>query len=134
MAFLIDTCIWIDIERGVLAPLDVAQVSGDEPVYISPVSIAELRFGAEITSNPALRQRRLVALSRLERRPLIPIDGGTGTVFGTLAAALRAAGREHRYRVQDLWLASQALQHSFTFLTRNRTDFEHIPGLDLAVI
>jgi predicted nucleic acid-binding protein len=35
--------------------------------------------------------------------------------------------------VQDLWLASQASQHSHRFLTRNRRDFEDIPGLDLVL-
>jgi len=64
----------------------------------------------------------------------MPIDGGTGTVFGLLAAALRATGRDHRFRIQDLWLASQALEHGCTFLTRNRKDFEDIPGLDLALV
>jgi predicted nucleic acid-binding protein len=50
-----------------------------------------------------------------------------------LAAQIRAAGRQHRYRVQDLWLASQALQHSCRLLTRNHHDFEDIPGLDLVL-
>lgn len=37
------------------------------------------------------------------------------------------------YRVQDLWLASQAIQHGFGLLIRNRRDFEDIPGLDLVL-
>ena len=46
MGFLVDTCIWIDVERGTLAPADVASVTGDESVYLSPVTIAELKFCA----------------------------------------------------------------------------------------
>src|SRR6516162_5473387 len=131
MAFLIDTCVWIDVERGALAPADVAALTRSEPVFISPVSLAELRFGADIAPDPATRQRRLAALRRLARKPLLPIDGSTGDIFGSLAAQIKAAGREHRYRVQDLWLASQALQHDCRLLTRNPHDFEDIPGLDL---
>ena len=48
MGFLIDTCIWIDVEQGVLAPADVASVTGDAQVFLSPVTLAELKFGAEI--------------------------------------------------------------------------------------
>lgn len=128
-----DTCVWIDVERGAMAPGDVAALTQGEPVFISPVTLAELRFGAEIAPDPRTRQKRLAALHRLERKPLLSIDGATGDIFGSLAAQIRAAGRQHRYRVQDLWLASQALQHSCRLLTRNHHDFEDIPGLDLVL-
>ncbi len=126
-----DTCVWIDVERGALAPADVGAFTGDEPVYLSPVTIAELKFGAEVAVDARIRQRRLSALARLRRKPLLPVDGDTGEVFGRLAAQLKAAARKPRHRVQDLWLASQAIQHSYRFLTRNKADFEDIPGLDL---
>ncbi len=132
MGFLIDTRVWIDVERGALAPADVATFTGDEPVFLSPITIAEIEFGAEAASDPRIRQRRLAALTRLRRKPLLPIDGDTGEVFGQLAGQLKAGGRKHRHRVQDLWLASQAIQHSFRLLTRNDADFEDVPGLDLA--
>ncbi|MBV8361026.1 MAG: type II toxin-antitoxin system VapC family toxin [Deltaproteobacteria bacterium] len=126
-----DTCVWIDVERGVLAPADVAAFTGDEPVYLSPVTVAELKFGAEAADDAHIRQKRLSALARLQRKPLVPIDGDTGEVFGRLAAQLKTAARRPRHCVQDLWLASQAIQHSYRFLTRNKTDFEDISGLDL---
>ncbi|MHB1231493.1 MAG: PIN domain-containing protein [Burkholderiales bacterium] len=84
MGFLIDTCVWIDVEQGKLAPGDVAATTGD--------------------------------------------------VFGGVAAQIKSGGRGHRYRVQDLWLASQAIQHGYRLLTRNKHDFEDIPGLDLVLI
>jgi predicted nucleic acid-binding protein len=133
VGFLIDTCVWIDVEQGSLAPADVAALSRNEPVFLSPVTIAELRFGAEVARDPGVRQKRLAALRRLQRKPLLSLDGGTGDIFGSLAAAIRAAGRHHRYRVQDLWIASQAVQHGMGLLTRNRRDFEDIPGLDLTI-
>lgn len=37
MGFLIDTCIWIEVEQGAIAPADVAAVCGDAPVFLSPV-------------------------------------------------------------------------------------------------
>ena len=133
MGFLIDTCIWIDVERGALAPADVATITGDEPVFLSPVAIAELKFGAENAENADLRQKRLAALARLKRKPILTIDEITGEIFGDIAAQLRKKGSQHLYRVQDLWLASQAIQHGYRFLTHNRKDFADIPGLSLVV-
>lgn len=133
MGYLIDTCIWVDVERGAMGPADVAAVTGKEPVYISPVTIAELKYGAEVASDPDVKQKRLAALSRLQRKPLLRIDELTGEVFGSLAAQIRASGRAIRYRVQDLWLASQAVQHGVKLLTQNEGDFKDIPGLDLVI-
>ena len=116
-----------------MAPADVATLTHDEPVFLSPVTIAELRFGAEVAKDPGMRQKRLAALRRLQRKPLLPLDGTTGDIFGSLAAAIKAGRRQHRYRVQDLWIASQAVQYGFGLLTRNRRDFEDIPGLDLMI-
>lgn len=134
MGYLIDTCVWIDVEQGRLAPADVAAVTGDSPVFMSPVTIAELKFGAEVARDEDVRQKRLAALQRLRRKPMLPIDGDTGEIFGRLAASLKAAGRGHRYRVQDLWLASQAIQWGYRLLTRNGRDFQDIPGLELVLI
>ena len=133
MGYLIDTCIWVDVERGRLAPADVAAITGDEPVYISPVIISELKFGAEIAKSSGMRQKRLAALSRLKKKPILWIDETTGEIFGDVAAQIQKSSKQHHYRVQDLWLASQAIQHGFKFLTHNRKDFEDIPGLSLIV-
>ena len=134
MGFLIDTCIWIDVEQGNLAPTDIVAVTGSEPVYLSPVTIAELKFGAECAATQAIRQQRLAALARIRTKPVLRIDEATGEIFGSLAAYFKMSGKTHRPRIQDLWLASQTIQHGFTFLTRNVRDFEDIPGLQVVTI
>jgi len=96
MGYLIDTCIWIDVEQGHLAPGDVASVTAAAPVFISPVTIAELKFGAEAATEASIRQKRLAGLRRLRNKPLLTIDDGTGEIFGGLAAAIDHAGRQHR--------------------------------------
>lgn len=132
---LIDTCIWIDVEQGRLGPGDVAALTGEEPVYLSPVTLAELKLGAELAGDPGIRQKRLRTLRRMQHKPLVTIDAGTAEVFGDLAANLATnARRGHRTRFQDLWLASQAVQHGLKLLTRNTGDFADIPGLDLLFI
>lgn len=134
MGFLIDTCIWIDVERGRLAPGDVAAVTGDEPVFLSPIVIAELAYGVEMAEDEAIRHQRAAALDRLRRKPCLPVDDLTGATFGRLAAALKTQGRAASFRVQDIWLAAQAIQHDLQLLTRNSRDFSDVPGLQLVEI
>ena len=133
MGFLIDTCIWIDVERGALSPADVAAITGNEPVFLSPVIIAELKFGVENAKSSDLRQKRLAVLARLKKKPVLKIDEISGELFGDIAAQIKKNGLQHHYRVQDLWLASQAIQHGYRLLTHNSKDFLDIPGLALVV-
>lgn len=131
MGIIIDTCIWIEVERGNLSPGDIQAVTGDEPVFLSPVTIAELTFGVEMARSADIRYRRLAALERIKKKPLLIIDEETGVIFGQLASGLRKSGRGADFRIQDIWIASQAVQHGFTILTGNRQDFQDIPGLQL---
>ena len=133
MGFLIDTCIWIDIEQGRLGPADVSRHTGADPVYLSPITLAELRLGVELAPDPDIRQKRLATYRRVARKPILPIDATTADVFGELAA-IAAQSSARRRRSMDLWLASQAIQHGFRLVTRNDQDFQGIPGLDLVLI
>jgi predicted nucleic acid-binding protein len=133
MGVIVDTCIWIDVERGTISPADVATYTKEEPVFISPVSIAELSYGSEVAATEPIRQKRLAALHRMKKKPSLTIDEETGEIFGSLSAHLKKAGRAADYRIQDIWIGSQAVQHGYRLLTRNRRDFQDIPGLDLIV-
>jgi len=103
-------------------------------VFLSPVTIAELVYGAEMAKNERIRQMRLAAIDRLRQKPLLVIDEITGEIFGRISSAVRRKGRDHLYRVQDLWLASQAIQHRLKLLTRNSKDFADIPGLEFFIL
>ena len=46
-----------------------------------------------------------------------------------IAAKLTRAGRGADFRIQNLWLAAQAIQREFTVLTSNAKDFEDVPEL-----
>jgi len=134
MAFLIDTGVWIAIERGRLSPADVQAITKTEPIFLSPINVAEMQAGAELIQEERYRVKCLAALRRLKRKPQLRITIETGEVFGTIAAALQKAGRGEEFRVQDIWLAAQAVQRGFKLLTMNEKDFRDVPGLDLVVI
>lgn len=134
MGFLIDTNLWVAIERGRLSAADIHAITGQQPVYLSPVNLAEIRFGIELMANARQKQRAMASLRRMRRKPLLRITRETAEVFGLIAAELTRSGRGTRFRVQDLWLAAQAVQRDYTLLTANAKDFADIPKLKLIAI
>ena len=131
---IIDTSVWVDVERGRLAPADVAAVTGEEPVYVAPPVLAELEYGVHRARTAAQRHKRAAAVARIGRKPCLVMDAETGVTFGRLAADLDAKGRPAIHKIQDLWLAALAIQHNLKLLTRNAKDFEGIPGLTILPI
>ena len=134
MGWLIDTNIWIAVERGALGAADIHAVTRQEPVYLSPVNIAEIQFGLEMLRAGPQKQRAAAAIRRLRRKPQLRITVETAEVFGSLAAHVKKAGRAADFRINDLWLAAQAIQHDCRLLTSNPEDFEDIPGLKVVTM
>jgi predicted nucleic acid-binding protein len=131
VGWLIDTSIWIAVERGSLAAADIHALTKQEPIYLSPVNIAEMQFGLEMLSAGKLKQKAASALRRISRKPQLRITVETAEVFGGLCAKIEKSGRQTDYRINDLWLAAQAIQRDFFLLTANAKDFADIPGLKL---
>ena len=131
MGIIVDTCVWVDVERGKVSPGDIQLFTKSEPVFVTPITIAELAFGVGMARDEHIRNQRSAALERLKKKPILTIDADTATVFGRLSSALRKQGRGSEFRIQDVWIASQAIQHNYTILTRNLKDFEDIPGVQL---
>lgn len=117
-----------------MAPADVQSYTGAEPVFITPITIAELTFGVEMAIDSEIKRQRIVALERLMEKPCLIVNMETGVVFGKIATQLRKQGRGADFRVQDLWIAALAIQNGFSVLTRNAKDFDDIPGLSLLVV
>jgi predicted nucleic acid-binding protein len=134
VGFLIDTNLWIAIERGSLSAADIHAITRQEPIYLSPVNVAEMLFGIELMTSVKQKQRAMATFRRLQRKPLLRITGETGEVFGRLSAQLTQMGRGVDFRIQDLWLASQAIQRDFTLLTTNTKDFKDIPALKFVTV
>ena len=129
MGFLIDTNIWIAIERGRLSAADIHAITRQAPIYLSPVNLAEIRFGIELMADAKQKNKAMAMLRRMRRKPLLRIGAETAEVFGALAARLAKSGRGPDFRIQDLWLAAQAIERKFTLLMANAKNFRDVPGL-----
>ncbi len=128
MNFLLDTNVvseWTKQrpDAGVVAWLAEAD---EDRVFLSVVTLAELRRGIEILPAGARRDRLDAWLSedlplRFEAR-VLPVDAGTANVWGKVMARGQAAGRP--VGAMDAFVAATAEQHDLTLVTRNVADFE----------
>jgi predicted nucleic acid-binding protein len=134
VGFLIDTNLWIAVERGRLSAADIHAITGPAPIYLSPVNLAEIRFGIDLMTDATQKNKAMAMLRRMRRKPLLRIGAQTAEIFGALAARLAGSGRGADFRIQDLWLAAQTIERKFTLLTANVKDFKDVPGLKLVAV
>lgn len=128
MTFLLDTTVvseWVKSRpnRGVATWL--AQVDEDR-VFISVVTLAELRYGIERMPVGSRRKRldqwlRDELPLRFEGR-VLSIDPIVADGWGKVVARSEAAGRP--IGAMDALIAATAETHDMTLVTRNTSDFE----------
>jgi len=134
VGWLIDTSLWIAVERGSFSAADIHAITRQDPIYLSPVNVAEIGFGLELLRPGPQKQRAAAMLRRLRRKPQLRITVETAEVFGRLAGRIRKAGKDPHVRVNDMWLAAQAIERDFRLLTSNAKDFSDIPGLRMTAV
>jgi predicted nucleic acid-binding protein len=128
VSFLLDTNVvseWVKSrpDRSVVAWL--AAVDEDQ-VFISVVTLAELRYGIERMA-PSRRRNRLAQwlrddlLLRFDGR-VLSIDPIVAEAWGKVVACSEAAGRP--IGAMDAFIAATAEAHGLTLVTRNAPDFE----------
>jgi predicted nucleic acid-binding protein len=81
VGFLIDTNLWIAIERGKLSAADIHSITGPAPVYLSPVNLAEFRFGIELLTDAKQKRRATATFRRMRRKPMLRITAEAAEVF-----------------------------------------------------
>jgi toxin FitB len=98
----------------------------EDRVFISVVTIAELRHGVERLAI-GRRRKRLnewiegELLFRFDER-ILPIDAATADAWGRIVAHREGLGRP--IGAMDAFIAATAQVHKLTLATRNQTDFE----------
>lgn len=134
MGMIFDSCVWVGLASGQVQRQDVQAAAGDAPVFTSDISLGELSFGVQSCADPTTRALRAAYLRQVETRPTLGVSPQTAAAFGLLAAAVKQSGRSPRPRYSDLWIAAQAIEHGYSLLTLNDSDFVGLPGLRLVVL
>ncbi len=130
MAFLVDTSVFIAIERQGTPPESVLIHSHGEPMALSAVTASELLVGIHRTVNvEQSRYREGFVTAVLELLPVLPFDLQAARVHAAVYAELQTRGQT--IGAHDLLIAATAIANGYTVLTHNLRDFQRVPGLEV---
>lgn len=103
---------------------------GEQKLYISAMTMAELATGIALADSEKHRQRRLQALAEFEARvEIIPFGRREALVYGGIFAELRRRGRH--IGNHDLVIAATAMAHGHAVATLNARHFREVEGLSV---
>lgn len=129
MAWLLDTNILSEIRKPRAEPKVLTFVSGTplDQLYVSAVTLAELRFGIDLLSHGSVQRVDLSRWLTHTIRPMfidrvLPVTEDIMFRWRVLMEDGRKSG--HTFSQPDLIIAATALQHGLTVVTRDRSDFD----------
>ena len=127
MAWLLDTNVVSELRRPIPDSgfLSLLASHSLKDLYLSSVTVAEIRFGIEIAPGPkkrdSLRQWLEAEIRPMFDSHILEISESILFRWRLLVHEGRKAGRT--YAQPDLFLAATALEHGLTLATRNTSDF-----------
>ena len=128
MSFLLDTNAVSEWVRPRPNPglIGWMESTDEDRVYISVITLAELRYGVERLAAGARRRRLEEWLAqelplRFEGR-ILPVDTNVAEAWGKTVSRNHAVGRP--IGAMDAFLAATAEFHQLTLVTRNISDFQ----------
>jgi tRNA(fMet)-specific endonuclease VapC len=125
--YLVDSDWLIDAFGGVASAIQTLALLRQDTPAVSIVSYGELFDGGVAMPDPEQRIAQLAEF--LDEFELLGLDPSTMRIFAQVRNQLR-----HRGQIIpdfDILIASTALQHDLTLLTRNIRHFSRIPNLRL---
>ena len=124
-SIIADTNIFIDLMKGNEAI--AKKLESFDEVYLSPVVLVELYFGAYRSANPEKHLRKIAIA--IQESKLLTIDAATAEIFVTIKLALFAKGNP--IPENDIWIAATSLQHQLPLYTSDK-HFAEVEGIRLA--
>lgn len=128
-AYLLDTNVISELRKARPEPRVQAFIAAQslDALYVSSVTLAEIRFGIERIPD-AGRRAELGAWLTHKVRPMfenrvLPVSEDVMLVWRLLVDAGRKVG--HTFSQPDLIIAATAAHHGLTVVTRDVSEFEH---------
>ena len=130
MGQLVDTSVFIGLERRAAVFDSLADYVPDEPVALSAVTASELLAGVHRANSQHRRLRREAFVNGLlVSMPVVPFDLGIARVHALLWSQLTSEGRV--IGAHDMLIAATAVALGWSVLTDNVREFGRVPGLDV---
>ena len=128
MRYILDTniCVFIIRQRLPLVLQRFAQFLPDE-LGISTVTLSELRYGADKSSNPSKNHAALDSF--LAPLLIIDFDSECADYYGKVRSDLERRGIP--IGPLDTLIAAQSLRMKIPLVTNNTKEFSRVPGLQL---
>jgi predicted nucleic acid-binding protein len=128
-AWLLDTNVLSELRRLQPEPKVLAFIAGYplDQLYVSAVTLAELRFGIELLSEGSSRRDELNNWLAHKIRPMFEqrvLQVTEDIMFRWRIVVEVGRKMGHTFSQPDLIIAATALHHGFTIVTRDRSDFE----------
>ncbi len=118
------TNIFIDLMKG---DTEIAQnLDSFSIVYLSPIVLSELYFGAYRSANPAKNLAKISIAVRNSK--MLTIDAETAEIYVSTKVALLAKGKP--IPENDIWIAASAIQHNL-LLYANDNHFKEVERIQL---
>jgi tRNA(fMet)-specific endonuclease VapC len=124
--YLLDTNICIFFFKGKFSLSEKIETIGLENCYISEVTLAELKYGAENSNNPS-KHHKIIAEFQ-EKIQIIPIFNSI-EVYAKEKARLRKAGT--LIDDFDLLIGATAIYNDLTLVTNNLKHFNRLTNLNI---
>ena len=125
LKYMLDTNIVIYTIKNRPAQVRAAFKQHDNQMCISAVTLGELIYGAERSSQP---ERNLADIEGMVARlEVVPFEAHASVHFGQLRAELYRAGKP--IGPYDMMIAGHARALGLILVTNNMKEFERVPGL-----
>jgi predicted nucleic acid-binding protein len=129
MPYLVDSDWVIDHLAGDSVAQALIAHLAPQQIAVSIITYIEAFQGTLREPDPAAAQVKLNAF--LSSAPIVPISIAVAERCAHVREQLRRQGKRAQRRAMDLLIASTALEHNLTLVTRNKDDYKDIPGLSL---
>jgi len=124
--YLLDTNICIHFLGGEYDINKKIEKAGLENCFVSEITIAELKFGAE---NSQQKERNRKTIDDFTKKFLILPIYNSLDIYAKEKARLRKKGRS--LDDFDLLIGATAILHDFILVTRNVSDFDRMDGIKI---
>ncbi len=127
MQYLLDTSICVFYLRGKLNLDEIFKIKGRENIFISEITVLELRYGAENSLNPSKSHKAVDAF--VSGLSIIPILGSI-KLYAKEKVRLKKLGKPINDEF-DLLIGVTAIENKLTLVTDNSKDFKNLEGIKM---